>query len=97
MKDTRELGKSYRYVVVPAGGLTVDGLKFRAGTLAVSKTKHRLLVAAGCEEIGQARYEHMLEEGSQDLPRETTSVAANKPRNFRKPRKKSQSLAPATA
>jgi hypothetical protein len=95
LQDTRELGKSYRYIIIPAGGLTVDGVKFRGGPRAVGKKKYERLVEVGCEEIDQADYERKLQE-SQGLSEETphddaehaggNAVEAPAPRRHRKGR-----------
>src|SRR5689334_13245637 len=53
--------KSWGYVVVPAGGLTVGGVTFPAGPRRAGKGEHggwfRLLVGAGAEPISQAQFE----------------------------------------
>jgi len=64
MVDNRNVGTSYGYVMVPEGGLKVDGVKFPAGPRAAGKSGwYKLLVAAGCREISQAEYEGLIEAG----------------------------------
>lgn len=77
MNDDRLPGRSYGYVIVPQGGLRVDGISYPGGPRAVSKAQHPILVAAGCEPISQTVYEAWLVAGEpsgdgvtdkQDLP-----------------------------
>lgn len=77
LKDDRQQGVSYGYVIVPQGGKVVDGVKFPEGPRPAGKKGwFKLLLQAGCDEISQAEYEDLLSE-SQDLSRKgAANVAA---------------------
>lgn len=68
VRDTRVQGKSYGYVVVPEGGLSVAGVKFPAGPRPAGNGRSswfKTLVAAGCRQITQAEYEAYLKQAKQ--------------------------------
>jgi len=79
VKDTREQGMSYGYVVVPKGGKTVDGVRFPEGPRAAGKKGwFKLLLIAGCDEINEAEYLDLLKE-SQSLPGKETASGDAQP------------------
>ncbi len=85
MKDGREQGVSYGYVVIPAGGLTVDGVRFPEGPRAAGKKGwHRLLLLAGCEEIEQSEYEAFLKESQDSHRKEIKDELSPAPREKKK-------------
>lgn len=75
MKDTRVQGTSYGYVVVPDGGLSIQGVKFPAGPRQAGKSGwYRLLVEAGARPISEQEFETYLKT-SEPAPRAKQPVA----------------------
>ena len=62
-QDTRKQGTSYGYVLIPEGGITIDGVTFKEGPKAAGKSGwFKLLRDAGCAVITQGEYERLIGE-----------------------------------